>query len=514
MQKLIHIYRVNYIKQSIDGALKKPVTWGTWMLVLGEVIALGIVVAAATSWFGTTDAISIVLAMMIAYLIPRFIYSRTRPCQWGQWWLLVLATALAIYVILSIKACTIDVGNTLEMPQLKSDDGSYYRWALANYDGRCDEPYILFKGLPIIMLGMWKVLGVSIVWPIALNYMFTLLTIVVTGMIARRLLTPRFDNVKPATIAAVAMIMVSLMGFFLSQGVRIQKEAACSLGMALVGYSFVGFSINTHDKREQRNDIIAFVLGLLLVALVRSHFGYFIVIGALMMSLAHKRSQWKRGVIMAVIALLFTVLFNYLFSYTIEHQYLIIDGGDTMAHDFKAGFTQQPYFSLIGDYYYYPEWVRLLLLPVTGAVQYVIPFPWLYDLSDVTPFELLPRMRFMWYFVGGVCLHYYLYISVVRYKQTNLGMWAWWPLMVFFIIAFITAGSVSRYILPLQPLFVVIALYVILCVHEGHYRRSFLLWMIVYTLILVALLILCYHTQVEYIDSLDEYYRLKAKHLI
>ena len=107
-------------------------------------------------------------------------------------------------------------------------------------------------------------------------------------------------------------------------------------------------------------------------------------------------------------------------------------------------------------------------------------------------------MRVMWYFVGGACIFYYLYINVVHHKYSNLGMWAWWPLVTFFIIAYITGGSVSRYVLPLQPLFVVIALYVLLNVKQGTYRRSFTIWMIVYFIILLAtVLVLCYHTQVE-----------------
>ena len=128
--------------------------------------------------------------------------------------------------------------------------------------------------------------------------------------------------------------------------------------------------------------------------------------------------------------------------------------------------------------------------------------------------SILPRMRVMWYFVGGTCIYYYLYINGLHYKQNNLGMWAWWPLVTFLGIAFITGGSVSRYVLPLQPLFVVIALYVLLQVKIGNYRRSFAIWMAVYVLMLIATLILCYHTQVEYLNSLDEYYRLKAKHLL
>lgn len=466
--------------------------------------------------FARQDAIAVVTSMTAAYLVPRFIYSRSNvACRWGQWWLLVVALALAIYVIYSIKMCTLEEGYSFEMPHLYADDGRYYKWALHHYDGRCPEPKLSFKGLPLFMLWLWNVLGVSIVWPVALNYMFTLLAIVYTGKLASQLLSVKFPQTRPSTIALVAMILISLMGFFISQGVRIQKEAGCAFGMTLVGYALAHLaSGNTLSKRDKYRTLALFTLGSLIVAMVRTNFTYFAIIGALMMIFANRRSQWKQASLMAVIAIIISVAFSLMFSYTYGQQISTIDGGDAMSRAFKMGIIQQPYLMIMGDYFHYPEWKRVLLLPITAGVQYIIPFPWLYEGSDINALAVLPRIRLMWYFVGGVCLHYYMFITIVHYKQSNLGMWAWWPPVIFLIIAFITGGSVSRYILPVQPLFVVIALYVLLQVKHGNYRRSFTIWMIIYTLILIAVLIICYNTQVEYLESLDTYYRMKATHQI
>ena len=487
-----------------------------WLLMLGEVISLGIVATYTGRLFEFGDSCSIVLAFVVAYLISRFMYSQSKiACRWGQWLLLVVSTLLATYTIYSMKVYTSLPDFSLEMPNLQSDDGNYYSWALSHYDGRCGEPKIPFKGLPLLMLGLWKILGVSIVWPLALNFMFTMLSIVITGKIANRMLSHRFPTTQASTIAFISMLMVALLGFFMSQGVRIQKEAGCALGITMVGYSLAGMArvekINRHDRLR---DLTIFVVGTIILAMVRTNFAYFAMIGAAMMALAHKRTHWKHGTLMAVIALAITIVFSIIFSYSFGQQYRTVDGGDAMALAFKIGIVQQPYMSLIGDYYHYPEWIRLLLLPITAGVQYTIPFPWLYDLDNADVLSILPRVRIMWYIVGGICLHYYLYINVLHHKQANLGMWAWWPLVTFFIIAFITGGSVSRYILPLQPLFVVIATFVLLNVKEGRYRRSFFIWMIIYSFFLIATLILCYHTQVNYLKSLDNYYLMKAKHLI
>lgn len=486
------------------------------MLVLAEVVALGVIVAFTASFFAWQDAMAIVTSITVAYLMPRFIYSRSSiACRWGQWWLLAVAVALAIYAIYSIKMCTIEPGYSLEMPHLRNDDGRYYKWALHHYDGRCPEPKVSFKGLPLFMLWLWHLLGVSIVWPLALNFMFTLLAIVYTGKLACRLLCDKFPETSPSTIAAVAMLIISLMGFFMSQGVRIQKEAACAFAMTLIGYTLAGLaSGKSLSKRDGYTNIALFTLGCLILAMVRTNYTYFVIVGAIMMAFVNHRSHWKVASLMAIIAAIITVTFSIMFSYTYGQQMSTINGGDGMASAFKIGSFQQPYAIIIGDYFYYPEWKRILLLPVTAGVQYIIPFPWLYEDSSINALSVLPRVRLMWYFVGGVCLHYYLFISIVHYKQSNLGMWAWWPPLMFIIMAYITGGTVSRYVLPIQPLFVVIALYVLLHVKHGNYRHSFTIWMIIYTFILIAVLILCYNTQLEYIEGLKNYYHMKATNKI
>ena len=499
-------------ENSVTQKIKHTFSAGSKLLLLGEVLALALLAAFAVRVFEFSDAINIILSLTVAYLIPRFIYSRSRYwCKWGHWLLLTIGFLLALYVVLSIKVCTIDVAYTLEEPNLHSDDGNYYAWALSHYDGRCPSPTVTIKGLPLIMLWQWKILGVSIAWPMALNYMFTLLTIVMTGKVACRMLCHKFDDFKPSTISTLAMLMVALMGFLVSQGLRIQKEAGCSLGLLLVGYTLAGIANGeTLTKHERNRDIAIFVTGCLLMAMVRTNVCYFAIVGAAMMAFSNHRAHWKYGAVLTLIAAVITVAFSIIFSYSFGQQYRTVDGGDAMALAFKVGVVQQPYFAIIGDYYHYPEWKRLLLLPVTAGVQYVIPFPWLYDYSHASILNLLPRFRVMWYFVGGACLHYFLYITILHHKNSNLGIWAWWPLVLFMIIAFITGGSVSRYALPLQPLFVVIALYVLLNVKQGNYRRSFTIWMIIYVFVLVAVLVVCYNAQSEYLNNLNEFYRQKA----
>ena len=67
--------------------------------------------------------------------------------------------------------------------------------------------------------------------------------------------------------------------------------------------------------------------------------------------------------------------------------------------------------------------------------------------------------------------------------------------MVYAAIAYLVAGSVARYVAPILPLFVPIAVYVLCRVYEGHRRKSFLWWWIVLALVITVVLLLCLEIQ-------------------
>ena len=80
-------------------------------------------------------------------------------------------------------------------------------------------------------------------------------------------------------------------------------------------------------------------------------------------------------------------------------------------------------------------------------------------------------------------------------KQTSLGFFPLWVAFCFAVPAFIAAGSVSRYMLPFQPLMVPMAIFAVATLRERHYRKNFIIFVIAYTLLLAATLIVCYRTQ-------------------
>jgi len=112
--------------------------------------------------------------------------------------------------------------------------------------------------------------------------------------------------------------------------------------------------------------------------------------------------------------------------------------------------------------------------------------------------------------VGGIALFYYLFIAWRR-RGGTLGAWAWWPVLCFLAIAYVMAGSVNRYVLPIEQLFVPVAVYVLHLLRYRRYRRAMMWWSIAYVVVLGSALIVCHRIQTNYLRALSEHYsRIRA----
>ena len=67
--------------------------------------------------------------------------------------------------------------------------------------------------------------------------------------------------------------------------------------------------------------------------------------------------------------------------------------------------------------------------------------------------------------------------------------------MAYASLAYVMAGSVARYVAPILPLFVPIAVYVLCRVYEGRCRKSFIWWWIVLVIVIALVLLLCLEIQ-------------------
>ena len=464
------------------------------LLLLLEVIAIAILAVGASSHFGLADGARITAGYLVAYLVPRTILSRARGSSLVAHVLLLLVAALMIYIdYRRLTGWTLFDGYSLMEPNIKGDGRIYYKWALNKYDGRVGPQQVIYPGYPMIMLGLWKVFGLNVVWPQALNLMCTLTAIVLTGMTTRRLLWHRV-NTSPQALVALGIGLTSLLTYFLIMGSSMLKEGLVILSIMMAGYGMSSMAAADEERHHPVRDMALIVIACLLLAIVRTTFLYFIAMGVAVMTVPRWRRDWRICLSVLVVIALSLLLGNMMSTHSFDRHIEVAGGGWNMQRFYVDSESQQFYHDLLDYYFLRPFWYKALMLPLTMAVQFIIPFPWTYY-DNSTFINLFARMTYGWYLVGGTALFYYLVMSWRRDGSSTMGAWPWWAALSYAAIAWVMAGSVARYVTPVQPLFVPVAVFVLCRLREGHWRKAFAAWSVCLVLMITATLLLCLEIQ-------------------
>lgn len=462
------------------------------LLLLAEIIVFAVLAVAASGQFGVTDGFKITAAYLAAYLVPCVVLSRARGTSLTARIILLALLAVLIYVDFTrLELLTRFDGYSLEEPNLSGDGRQYYKWALNQYDGRIPPVSVVYPGFPILMLVLWKVLGVNMVWPQAMNLMFVLTTVVLTGMTTRRLLSGRV-KVSPRVLLVGGMLLCCLLSYMLIIGTSMLKEGSICISLAMTGFSISAMSASDEERHHLRRDLVIFVLACLLLGMVRTTYLYFVAMGVVIITLPHWRRDWmlSLGLLSAIgVALL---LGNLMASYSFGRHAEIATGGWNMQRFYVIGESQQFYHDLLNFYFLRPYWYKMLMLPLTMSVQFFIPFPWTYY-ENPSLINVLARLTYGWYVVGGVALFYFMVIS--WRKDEHMGIWPWWPAMAYAAMACVMAGSVARYVVPIYPLFVPVAMFVLCRLYEGRWRKQFVWWSVCYVVVVTVVLLLCLEIQ-------------------
>ncbi len=470
--------------------------------LLAEVLAFALLALWSCSLYGLGLGAQVIVTLLAVYAVPRMAYERVRfRSRAGSWVLTGVGLLLVAVAVQSMWDCTLARGVTMEVPVMNSDDWRYYRWALHHYDQRIAAPKTPFVGLPVTMLLLWRLLGVSLLWPVAFNILLALVAFIFVGQTAVRVLGGRVDQ-QPAVIASTAMGLSATLFFLLAQVPHVQKEAGVLLSMTLLAFALAR---RRDDSSPWWPSAIVACVGLFVLAFYRASAVYMVVPGSAMLLLAQWRSR-NRTYALVVMALTVGWLLVGLYAsdYTLQKQGEILFS-EKMNKSYLIGNmpSQAPYEYIIGNYFSYPMWRRILLLPVTMAVQFIVPFPWVYVSHGVDWGDLLCRIQWGWYFVGGLSIYYFVFRA---WGRDSLGWWPWWVAFMYAVPAYTVAGSVTRYVLPIEPLFAILATYVVLRLNRGRWHDTFKSFIIGYTVLLLTALTLCFNIQSSYLDELDHYY--------
>ena len=278
----------------------------TW-LCAAELTALAALAAATLTLLPWAEALRTTAALAVAYLPPRALYRRSGHCTAaGRAVLLLAAVGLSAIAVPMLYHATVASGATFRMPCLVGDASDYYNWALAHYDGSAVKPKVTFWGYSVLIIGLWRVLGVSIIWPVAANVMATLLSIVLTGHVAAAIAA-----IRRRRTATLAMAMIAVQAYFMSQGAQMLKEPWVYLAIMLIALSLVPRPDREQGtaNSEQRGSLIThhsslitmFALGCFVLAAVRAKYVNFVFIGLIMLAVAGRLRQWRcYGLLLAI----------------------------------------------------------------------------------------------------------------------------------------------------------------------------------------------------------------------
>ena len=447
-----------------------------------------------------SDGALITVVYSAAYLIPRIVLTRAKGSSTLAIVVLLLVAVLLVYIdLLRLEKWTLFDGFSLQEPNIKGDGRIYYKWALNKYDGRVKPQNVIYPGYPMIILGWWKLFGVNVIWPQAMNLMCTLTGIVLTGMTTRRLLAHRVTT-SPQALVFIGMVLTCLLAYFLIMGTMIIKEGIIVLSITMAGYSLASMAAADEERHRPARDMILMIVACALLAIVRTTYLYFLAMGVIIMVLPHWRRDWPTGLFMSAIIVVALILGAMLSIHHFDRHVEVAGGGWNMQRFYVESESQQFYHDLLNYYFLRPFWYKALFLPLTMSVQFIIPFPWTYY-DNPTFINVFSRMSYGWYLVGGTALFYYPLMSWRRGKD-NMGAWPWWAALSFAAIAWVMAGSVARYVTPIQPLFVPVAVFVLCRLREGRLRKAFTIWSICFILLIAITLLFCLEIQQAAISKL------------
>ena len=477
--------------------MKNGIAKSRIFLLLAEVIAFAVLMWVATDRFGFSDGLGITAAYAVAYIVPRILLARAKGTSPGACVLLFAVVVFLMWLDILRLFDSVELeGFSLQIPNLHSDSRNYYKWALYHYNGSVECDDIAFPGFPLMMLGLWKIFGLSIVWPQAMNLMFTLLTVVLTGMTTRRLLTGRV-KASASTLLLGGMAMSSIMFYFLVMSSAMLKEGTICLTMMMTGYSLSSMAAIDEERHHPWRDFAIFFIACALMAFVRTTYLYFLALGIVIMALPHWRRDWKMALAMFVVFLIALLVGDHYASYSFERHAEIVGGGWNMQRFYIKGESQLIYRKVLDYYFLFSPFHRVLMLPMTMSVQFIIPLPWFY-FENPYILNVVSRLTWGWYLVGGTALFYYFVLGWRR--DAGMGAWPWWPAVAFAAMAYVMAGSTARYVLPIEPLFIPVAMFVLCKLVEGCWRRQFKIWCVVFIIMLALALTVCFLFQRGYID--------------
>ena len=462
---------------------------------LGAQCVYALLVLLALLAFPGASVVPTLLAMLAVWFIVAICYKYIPWKSEVGWWTLLASTSiLAVGVIANVHYFTTYSGATTQLPLLHNPDAwRYYYDALSIMGDANGVPCELKShGYGLIISWVWQLTGITIVSPLVLNMLLILFSIIVSGGIAWRLLHG-VTSKSGQWIASCAMIMTASVCYFLNSGTLLLKEAGVIFAFSLIGFSLIS---QNETSLPKWTDVVLFFIGAVLMAMLRTNYLIMPIVGVAILLRWNKWCIIKASTMLVITVACWIGVSAWLYSSYSEASEIaskIMSGYGLNNSFFLDNLDHRTYNAIVEGYFDFPWWKKVLFLPMSAAVQYLIPLPWGFCDDIQFGYSLAyAHISYPWYLVGGLIL--YFVVCHMRKAPRTLARFIMWGGLMWLVPAFLFAGTVSRYALPMLPILVPGAVYVVAKWRE--FNKSQLKWWFgIYALLLFVGLIAGYIVQ-------------------
>ena len=326
------------------------------------------------------------------------------------------------------------------------------------------------------MVGVLRLICDDVMVVLGANVMCYLLTIVLIGRITYEL-TPEKRTV------IISMLMTALTAYLWAQATTVIKDAPVALCMTALTL----LMIRMRRKACRWWEYAIGALVLMVLAFIRINAMFLVGLMAVVMSLG--RSENKAPAVALIVPACIAVYFIAKAAgvHTPSPVELIAVAPDSEA--VMADRHTAPWDNMLGgDYCELPVYKKLLWLPASVVLQFILPFPWNFESAYVFgPAKVFSRIGVVWYYCGALLLWW----LAARWRQasgTTRRVVACGVLLTI-ITAYMNSGRASRYCLAYLPMLLPAS--AMACNYLR--QRSMRLWLIIFTVLLIILLLICYH---------------------
>lgn len=456
--------------------MQSNITKSTYPFRLGITlygVAVAVTCIAAHIWPGVTiiNILSLAVIIFCAVFGIRYTPLSSRGA------VIVMATSstlISLGIILNVWYFTTFSGGTPADPVLYNTDAhrawNDALWRLGDVSATAAHPA---HGLFGAVIATWiAIFGQSIAVAIIPCMPLLLGSLILTGMTTLRL---GYDR----RTAIIAMTATAAVCYWLATGMILLKDAYVIAAVAMAAYSLAG---------RRSISAVWFTAAVIVLFFVRPNYILFLIAALFIVPRGRDCLTMRFG--MAILAL---------FVWSIPHLLEITPSVSSVATSDQATLVhydeprQMALYSLIGDYKTLAWYTKIALLPVSVAVQFLIPFPWNY-MRDV-PFgvsQIWAHFAYCWYVFGGILLYYLARTVKRRTGLTPTLRLTLWGVFCWLVPCYLDGGTISRYGLPAVA---VMAPAVAVTLLNSWRSRRFLTAMACWAIVLAAVLIVCHYLQ-------------------